>query len=75
VNDQTTHKPTLVLAGTGETGRRVVERLTARACPFEPFVDADDTADVAVAALTVDRTSASSTSHRAPTPHLRRGGP
>ena len=28
-----THKPTLVLGGTGKTGRRVVERLTARGLP------------------------------------------
>ena len=28
-----TYKPTLVLGGTGKTGRRVVERLTARGLP------------------------------------------
>ena len=27
------NKPTLVLGGTGKTGRRVVERLTARGLP------------------------------------------
>jgi len=48
---------TLVLGGMGKTGRRVVERLTARGVPTvdgvrEPFVDAGDIADVAVAALT-----------------------
>ncbi len=31
--DNTRHQPTLVLSGTGKTGRRVVERLTARGLP------------------------------------------
>jgi uncharacterized protein YbjT (DUF2867 family) len=33
MNDDTTRKPTLVLGGTGKTGRRVVERLRARGLP------------------------------------------
>jgi uncharacterized protein YbjT (DUF2867 family) len=33
MNDNTGQKPTLVLGGTGKTGRRVVERLTARGLP------------------------------------------
>ncbi|MGH8572836.1 MAG: SDR family oxidoreductase, partial [Gammaproteobacteria bacterium] len=33
MNDNTTKEPTLVLGGTGKTGRRVVERLTARGLP------------------------------------------
>ena len=63
-------QPTLVLGGTGKTGRRVAERLWDRGLSIrpilagevvlaagdvaEPFVDADDIADVAVAALTED---------------------
>jgi uncharacterized protein YbjT (DUF2867 family) len=54
-------KTTLVLGGTGKTGRRIVQRLTTRGLPVragsrsgEPFVDAEDIADVAVAALTAD---------------------
>ena len=46
-----THKPTLVLGGTGKTGRRVVERLTARGLPVrigsrsgEPPFDWEDRA-------------------------------
>ena len=31
-----TTKPTLVLGATGKTGRRVAERLTARAVPVRP---------------------------------------
>jgi hypothetical protein len=33
MNDITSPEPTLVLGGTGKTGRRVVERLTARGLP------------------------------------------
>ena len=33
MNDNTTHRTTLVLGGTGKTGRRVVERLEARGLP------------------------------------------
>ncbi len=33
MNDNTRQEPTLVLGGTGKTGRRVVERLTARGLP------------------------------------------
>ena len=33
MNDKTSQEPTLVLGGTGKTGRRVVERLTARGLP------------------------------------------
>jgi uncharacterized protein YbjT (DUF2867 family) len=33
MNDNTRHAPTLVLGGTGKTGRRVVQRLTARGLP------------------------------------------
>ena len=33
MNDDTSQEPTLVLGGTGKTGRRVVERLTARGLP------------------------------------------
>ena len=41
----------------------------------EPFVDADDIADVAVAALTEDGHAGQVyEAHRAPTPHVRRGG-
>jgi uncharacterized protein YbjT (DUF2867 family) len=49
MNDNTTPEPTLVLGGTGKTGRRVVERLTARGVPVrigsrsgEPAFDWDD---------------------------------
>jgi uncharacterized protein YbjT (DUF2867 family) len=59
-----TARTTLVLGGTGKTGRRIVEQLGARNIPLagevallaanvgEPFVDADDIADAAVAAFT-----------------------
>src|SRR5919198_1408498 len=63
-------KPILVVGGTGKTGRRVAERLTAGGVLLEgvlageivlpadeigePFIDADDIADVVVAALTED---------------------
>jgi len=33
MNDNTSEAPTLVLGGTDKTGRRVVERLTARGLP------------------------------------------
>ena len=33
MNDNTRQKPTLVLGGTGKTGRRVVERLRERGLP------------------------------------------
>jgi uncharacterized protein YbjT (DUF2867 family) len=59
------NETTLVIGGTGKTGRRVIKRLRARDVPVrvgepalpvdsvgEPFVDAEDIADVAVAALT-----------------------
>src|ERR687894_89069 len=49
-------KTTLVLGGTGKTGRRVAQRLKARGVPTR-VVDADDIAEVAVAALTDDRHS------------------
>jgi uncharacterized protein YbjT (DUF2867 family) len=49
MNHNTTQEPTLVLAGTGKIGRRVVERLTARGLPVrvgsrsgEPPFDWDD---------------------------------
>jgi uncharacterized protein YbjT (DUF2867 family) len=49
MNDNTRQEPTLVLAGTGKIGRRVVERLTARGLPVrigsrsgEPRFDWDD---------------------------------
>jgi uncharacterized protein YbjT (DUF2867 family) len=49
MNDNTRQEPTLVLAGTGKIGRRVVERLTARVLPVrigsrsgEPRFDWDD---------------------------------
>src|SRR2546423_706647 len=49
---------TLVLGATGKTGRRVADRLTHLTLPVgdvrEPFVDAEDIAEVAVAALTED---------------------
>ena len=48
-----THKPTLVLGGTGKTGRRVAERLTARGVPVrigsrsgEPPFDWEDRVDL-----------------------------
>ena len=49
MNDNTRQEPTLVLGGTGKTGRRVVERLTARGLPVrvgsrsgEPRFDWED---------------------------------
>jgi hypothetical protein len=49
MNDNTSQEPTLVLGGTGKTGRRVVERLTARGLAVrvgsrsgEPRFDWDD---------------------------------
>src|SRR5918996_6499795 len=49
MNDSTSQEPTLVLGGTGKTGRRVVERLTARGVPVrigsrsgEPRFDWED---------------------------------
>jgi uncharacterized protein YbjT (DUF2867 family) len=49
MNDNTTRKPTLVLGGSGKTGRRVVERLRARGLPVrvgsrsgEPRFDWED---------------------------------
>jgi uncharacterized protein YbjT (DUF2867 family) len=49
MNDITTHRPTLVLGGSGKIGRRVVERLTAGGLPVrvgsrsgEPRFDWDD---------------------------------
>jgi uncharacterized protein YbjT (DUF2867 family) len=49
MNDDTNQEPTLVLGGTGKTGRRVVERLRARGLPVrvgsrsgEPPFDWDD---------------------------------
>jgi uncharacterized protein YbjT (DUF2867 family) len=49
MNDNTRQEPTLVLGGTGKTGRRVVERLRARGRPVrvgsrsgEPPFDWDD---------------------------------
>jgi uncharacterized protein YbjT (DUF2867 family) len=51
MNDNTTHRTTLVLGGTGKTGRRVVERLEARGLPVrvgsrsgEPPFDWEDQA-------------------------------
>jgi uncharacterized protein YbjT (DUF2867 family) len=51
MNDKTTHRTTLVLGGTGKTGRRVVERLEARGLPVrvgsrsgEPPFDWEDEA-------------------------------
>ena len=51
MNDNTTHRNTLVLGGTGKTGRRVVERLEARGLPVrvgsrsgEPPFDWEDEA-------------------------------
>jgi uncharacterized protein YbjT (DUF2867 family) len=51
MNDNTTHRTTLVLGGTGKTGRRVVERLEARGLPVrvgsrsgEPPFDWEDEA-------------------------------
>jgi hypothetical protein len=49
MNDNTRQEPTLVLGGTGKTGRRVVERLSARGLPVrigsragEPRFDWED---------------------------------
>jgi uncharacterized protein YbjT (DUF2867 family) len=49
MNDETNQEPTLVLGGTGKTGRRVVERLTAHGLPVrigsrsgEPRFDWED---------------------------------
>ncbi|MCP9487014.1 MAG: hypothetical protein MSC30_14265, partial [Gaiellaceae bacterium MAG52_C11] len=49
MNDRTRQRPALVLGGTGKTGRRVVERLTARGLPVrvssrsgEPRFDWED---------------------------------
>jgi uncharacterized protein YbjT (DUF2867 family) len=49
MNDNTSQVPTLILGGTGKTGRRVVERLTARGLPVrigsrsgEPRFDWED---------------------------------
>jgi uncharacterized protein YbjT (DUF2867 family) len=51
MNENTTHRTTLVLGGTGKTGRRVVERLEARGLPVrvgsragEPPFDWEDEA-------------------------------
>ena len=60
MNDNMTTKPTLVLGGTGKTGRRVVERLTVRGLPVrigsrsgEPPFDWEDHATWAPALLNV----------------------
>ena len=49
MNDDTRHTPTLILGGTGKTGRRVAQRLTARGLPVrigsrsgEPRFDWED---------------------------------